>query len=129
MTKEHRTIWESLFPPFVWLKMYQKETFRSDLTAGITTAVMLIPQGMAYALLAGLDPIIGLYASALPLVIYTLLGTSRQLSVGPIAMASLLMAAGIQQIALITPLSESDKLAYAIIITLLVGLTYSLIQW
>lgn len=122
MTKEHRTIWENLFPPFVWLKMYQKETFRSDLTAGITTAVMLIPQGMAYALLAGLDPIIGLYASALPLVIYTLLGTSRQLSVGPIAMASLLMAAGIQQIALITPLSESDKLAYAIIITLLVGL-------
>lgn len=122
MTNEKRTVLELIFPPLVWLKNYQKSTFKSDVTAGITTAVMLIPQGMAYALLAGLDPIIGLYASALPLMIYTLLGTSRQLSLGPVAMASLLMAAGIQQIAGASHLPESEVLSYAIIVTMLTGL-------
>ena len=55
---------------------------------------MLIPQAMAYAMLAGLPPIIGLYASVVPLAIYAMLGTSRQLAVGPVAMVSLLVAQG-----------------------------------
>jgi SulP family sulfate permease len=69
---------------------------RRDLSAGLTTAVMLVPQAMAYALLAGLDPIVGLYASTVPLALYGLLGTSRQLAVGPVAMVSLLVASGLQ---------------------------------
>ena len=121
MTKNNKLFWEQIFPPLAWLKDYKKETFSSDLSAGITTAVMLIPQGMAYALLAGLDPIVGLYASVLPLIIYTLLGSSRQLSVGPVAMASLLMAAGIQQLLAAHSLSEDNKLTIAILMTLLVG--------
>ena len=70
---------------------------RRDVPAGLTTAVMLVPQAMAYALLAGLDPIIGLYASTVPLFVYGLMGTSRQLAVGPVAMVSLLVASGLSE--------------------------------
>lgn len=72
---------------------------KSDAIAGLTTAVMLIPQAMAYAMLAGLPPIIGLYAAAVPLVAYAILGTSRELAVGPVAMDSLLTAATVGIIA------------------------------
>ncbi len=67
-------------------------TLRADAQAGLTTAVMLIPQAMAYAMLAGLPPVVGLYASTVPLVAYMLRGTSKQLAVGPVAMDSLLVA-------------------------------------
>ena len=77
------------------LKNYQKAYLRGDLSAGLTVGVMLIPQGMAYAMIAGLPPIYGLYASTLPLIIYAFLGTSRQLAVGPVAMVSLLTASAI----------------------------------
>jgi SulP family sulfate permease len=73
--------------------------WRADLIAGLTTAVMLIPQGMAYAMLAGLPPVHGLYASTLPLALYALLGRSPSLSVGPVAMDSMLVAAGVGAIA------------------------------
>lgn len=73
--------------------------FRGDLVAGTTVAIMLIPQGMAYAVLAGLPPVYGLYASLVPLLIYSLLGTSRQLAVGPVALVSLLVFAGVGQLA------------------------------
>ena len=69
--------------------------FKNDFIAGITVSVLLIPQGMAYALIAGLPPIYGLYAALTPQMIYTILGTSRQLAVGPVAMDSLLVAAGL----------------------------------
>ncbi len=82
-------------PALDWLPNYQKKWFSGDLSAGLTVGVMLIPQGMAYALLAGLAPIHGLYAVTVPLVLYALLGTSRQLAVGPVAMVSLLTASGI----------------------------------
>lgn len=82
-----------------WIKNYDKTHLRGDVVAGLTVGVMLIPQGMAYAMIAGLPPIYGLYASTLPLIIYALLGTSRQLAVGPVAMVSLLTAAGIGAIA------------------------------
>ncbi|MFK7979908.1 MAG: SulP family inorganic anion transporter [Saprospiraceae bacterium] len=90
---------KQFIPAFDWLANYKKEQFKGDLSAGLTVGVMLIPQGMAYAMIAGLPPIYGLYASTLPLIIYALLGTSRQLAVGPVAMVSLLTAAGIGTLA------------------------------
>lgn len=78
---------------------YDSSDFKGDLNAGITVGIMLIPQGMAYAILAGMPPVYGLYASIVPLLIYALFGTSRQLAVGPVAMVSLLVIAGVGEIA------------------------------
>ncbi|MCB0718722.1 MAG: solute carrier family 26 protein [Bacteroidetes bacterium] len=78
---------------------YDGGVFRKDLLAGVTVGVILIPQGMAYALVAGLPPIYGLYTSLVPLVVYAFLGTSRQLAVGPTALASLLTASAVAPIA------------------------------
>ena len=78
------------------LKVYTKKQFRGDLSAGLTVGVMLIPQGMAYATIAGLPPVYGLYASLIPILVYALFGTSRQLAVGPVAMVSLLTATTIE---------------------------------
>ncbi|MDX1408750.1 MAG: SulP family inorganic anion transporter, partial [Saprospiraceae bacterium] len=88
-----------IFPLLQWLPGYHRSDLKGDLAAGLTVGVMLIPQGMAYAMIAGLPPIYGLYASTVPLVLYALLGTSRQLAVGPVAMVSLLTATGIGAIA------------------------------
>lgn len=77
--------------PLEWLMRYKKADLSADVSAGLTIAVMLVPQGMAYAMLAGLPPVIGLYASVLPLIAYALFGSSRQLAVGPVAMISLLV--------------------------------------
>jgi len=81
------------------LKTYDTTKLKKDMVAGITVAVMLIPQGMAYAMLAGLPPIYGLYAGLLPLFIYPFLGSSHQLSVGPVALVSILVLSGLGQIA------------------------------
>jgi sulfate permease, SulP family len=81
-----------LFPIVGWLKSYTREEFNSDLFAGIITAILLVPQGIAYAILAGLPPQLGLYASILPPVLYALLGTSRTLSVGPASIAAIMIA-------------------------------------
>jgi sulfate permease, SulP family len=98
-------------------------SWREDVSAGITTAVMIVPQGMAYALLAGLPPILGLYASTIPLFIYALFGTSRQLAVGPVALASLLVASGINEIASNSqvPLTDGEYVALAGLITFAAG--------
>ncbi|MEL7122459.1 MAG: solute carrier family 26 protein, partial [Bacteroidota bacterium] len=82
-------------PILEWLPKYNSSLLKGDLSAGLTVGVMLIPQGMAYAMIAGLPPIYGLYASTIPLILYAIFGTSRQLAVGPVAMVSLLTAAGI----------------------------------
>ncbi|MEN9230244.1 MAG: sulfate permease, partial [Thermostichus sp. DG02_5_bins_236] len=82
-----------------WLLHYQRENWPGDVIAGVIVAIMLVPQSMAYALLAGLPPQTGLYASILPLVVYALLGSSRVLAVGPVAMVSLLVAAGLEPLA------------------------------
>jgi SulP family sulfate permease len=105
-------------PIFEWLPNYQKADLRGDMVAGITVAMMLIPQAMSYALLAGLDPIIGLYASILPLVIYAMFGTSRQLGVGPVAMVALLVASGVGAIA--EP-GSARYIELAIVLALMVG--------
>ncbi len=104
------------------LSGYGADSLRSDVIAGLTTAIMLVPQAMAYALLAGLEPIVGLYASVLPLFVYSLLGTSRQLAVGPVAMISLLVASAV------APLAGDDAAAYAGLAALL-ALLAGLLQW
>jgi SulP family sulfate permease len=88
------------------------------LLAGITVAVLLIPQGMAYALIAGLPPIYGLYAALTPQIVYAVLGTSRQLAVGPVAMDSLLVAAGLGALSLVSP---SQYIQLAIALALIMG--------
>ncbi len=107
------------FPILEWLPRYQRSDFKGDLQAGLTVAVMLIPQSMAYALLAGVPPIYGLYASVVPLVVYAILGTTRQLAVGPAAMISLLTATGIGEIARV---GSSDFVQYAVLLAFLVGI-------
>ena len=74
-----------------WAPGYNHQSLTSDALAGLIVAIMLVPQGMAYALLAGLPPQVGLYASIVPLIIYGLLGSSRTLAVGPVAIVSLMV--------------------------------------
>jgi SulP family sulfate permease len=83
------------FPILSWLPEYGIASLKKDIPAGVTVGIMLIPQGMAYAMIAGLPPVFGLYAALIPQLIYAILGTSRQLAVGPVAMDSLLVASGL----------------------------------
>ena len=82
-------------PILQWGAHYNRELLVSDLVAALIVTIMLIPQSLAYAMLAGLPPEVGLYASVAPLVMYTLLGTSRVLAVGPVAVVSLMTAAAV----------------------------------
>lgn len=108
----------SVLPLLGALQGYGRPELRGDVVAGLTVAVMLIPQGMAYAMLAGLPPVVGLYAVTVPLAVYALLGTSRQLAVGPVAMVSLMVAAGVGQLA--RP-GSGEFLAYAVLLATMVG--------
>ncbi|MDQ7825333.1 MAG: sulfate permease [Candidatus Eremiobacteraeota bacterium] len=107
----------SIFPLAGDLGTYDRRDFRGDLAAGITTAVLLIPQAMAYAMIAGLPPRTGLYASLVPLALYALLGTSRQLSVGPVAIISLLVASAPGALRA----DPAEFAAYAALLALLAG--------
>jgi len=112
------TLLKRVLPLLSQLSDYGREKLRGDLSAGLTVGVMLIPQGMAYALIAGLSPIYGLYASLVPLVVYAVFGTSRQLAVGPVAMVSLLVAAAV------APIAEGSPQLYvglAVLLSLMVG--------
>ena len=91
---------------------------RDDIVAGLTIGVMLVPQGMAYAMLAGLPPVAGLYASTLPLLAYALLGSSRHLAVGPVAMISLLVFTACSQFA--QP-GTTEYVGLVLLLTFLVG--------
>jgi SulP family sulfate permease len=105
-------------PAFAWLRQYDRGNLSRDLSAGLTVAVMLVPQGMAYAMLAGLPPVMGLYASTFPLIAYALFGSSRQLAVGPVAMISLLVFAGVSKLA--QPGSE-QYISLVLLLSLMVG--------
>lgn len=101
-----------------WIARSDAGSRRADLLAGLTVAAMLVPQGMAYAALAGMPPVTGLYASTVPLVAYALLGTSGQLAVGPVAIVSLLTASTV------APIAAGDPGAYVVLagmLALLVG--------
>jgi SulP family sulfate permease len=110
---------KSLIPILEWLPNYKKEYLGGDLSAGLTVGIMLIPQGMAYAMIAGLPPVFGLYAALIPQVIYGLFGTSRQLSVGPVAMDSLLVAAGLGALSLS---GIEEYIGMAVFLALFMGL-------
>ncbi len=110
---------KNLLPFVESLQGYSSNTFRRDLIAGLTVGVMLVPQGMAYAYLAGMPPIYGLYGGLIPLIIYALFGSSRQLSIGPVAISALLVLAGISKIAQ----PESPQYIELVILTgLLIGI-------
>jgi len=96
------------FPPLDWGRGYGSATLASDLLAAVIVTIMLIPQSLAYALLAGLPPEAGLYASIVPILIYAVFGTSRVLAVGPVAVVSLMTAATIGQVA------EAGTAGYAV---------------
>lgn len=109
---------KTFIPILNWLPDYKSEYLKDDFIAGVTVAVLLIPQGMAYALIAGLPPIYGLYAALTPQIIYAFLGTSRQLAVGPVAMDSLLVAAGLGALSIV----DSDQyIQTAILLALTIG--------
>lgn len=79
-----------LLPAWQWLHKYNQAKFKSDLLSALIVIAMLVPQGMAYAMLAGLPPIMGLYASILPMIIYAMVGGSPTLSIGPVALISMM---------------------------------------
>jgi SulP family sulfate permease len=105
-------------PALDWLSNYRSQFLVGDITAGIIVTSLLIPQSMAYALLAGLPPQVGLYASILPAILYPLIGTSRVLAVGPVAVDSLMVAAAIANF---SPQSTPEYLALAVTLAFLVG--------
>ncbi|MEJ2162708.1 MAG: SulP family inorganic anion transporter [Robiginitalea sp.] len=109
---------KKFFPILEWMPRYQKKWLSGDLSAGLTVGIMLIPQGMAYAMIAGLPPVFGLYAAMVPQIIYALMGTSRQLAVGPVAMDSLLVASGLGALALS---GIEEYIAMAIFLALFMG--------
>ncbi len=91
------------FPILTWARTYDRDTASADILAAVIVTIMLIPQSLAYALLAGLPAEMGLYASILPLVAYAVFGTSRALAVGPVAVISLMTAAAIGNLGLSDP--------------------------
>ena len=109
---------KNILPIFDWLPKYKLEWLKGDIGAGLTVGIMLIPQGMAYASIAGLPPVYGLYASIVPILIYAILGTSRQLAVGPVAMVSLLTATAIGSF---EGLTTVQYIEYALILAFMVG--------
>lgn len=109
---------KKFLPILDWLPNYKKEYLGGDLSAGLTVGVMLIPQGMAYAMIAGLPPVYGLYAAIFPQLVYAIFGTSRQLAVGAVAMDSLLVAAGISVIA---TAGTENYIALAILLAFMMG--------
>ena len=107
------------FPIFVWAPNYTNSKFVDDTIAALIVAIMLIPQALAYALLAGLPAETGLYASMVGLTVYALFGTSNTLSVAPVAVISLMTAAALAKLSLATP---EETLAAALALTFLSGL-------
>ena len=83
------------FPFLLWWPHVTRGTLRADLLAGLSGALIVLPQGVAFATIAGLPPQYGLYASMAPLILYAIFGTSRALAVGPVAMASVMTAAAV----------------------------------
>ena len=107
-----------IFPFLGWIKGYNAKSFQIDALAGLTVALVLIPQSMAYAQLAGLPAYFGLYAAFLPPMVAALFGSSRQLATGPVAVVSLMSAASLQPLA---SAGSTEFIAYSILLALIVG--------
>ena len=108
-----------IFPIAETLQHYGKKDFLADLNTGLTIGVLLIPQGMAYAMLAGLPVTYGLYAGLIPPVIYALFGSTPHLSVGPVAISSILLLAGVSKLA---EVGSATYISLVITVGLLIGL-------
>jgi len=106
-------------PILQWISKYNMSFLKNDAIAGITVGVVLIPQGIAYAMIAGLPPIYGLYTALVPQLVYAILGTSPRVSVGPVAMDSLLVAAGIASLSVV---GTENVVAIAILLAFTVGI-------
>ncbi|XP_060212619.1 probable sulfate transporter 4.2 isoform X1 [Lycium barbarum] len=124
MARMKRMTWkdwiELFFPCYRWMRTYKvNEYLQPDLMAGITVGIMLVPQSMSYAKLAGLQPIYGLYSGFIPIFVYTIFGSSRQLAIGPVALTSLLVSNVLSSI-----VEPSDELytELAILLALMVGI-------
>ena len=104
------------FPFMLWFKDYNRKKLSADVIAGITVAMVLIPQSMAYAQLAGLPAYFGLYAAFLPPMVASLFGSSRQLATGPVAVVSLMSAASLEPLA---TAGSAQFIAYSIILLIL----------
>ncbi len=109
---------EKIFPFLGWFKDYDFQKFKIDFVAGLTVALVLIPQSMAYAQLAGLPPYFGLYAAFLPPMVAALFGSSRQLQTGPVAIVSLMTSASLEPLA---TAGSQEYIMYAIILAITVG--------
>jgi sulfate permease, SulP family len=109
---------EKIVPAYGWLRNYERNDLSRDISSGLIVAVVLVPQGMAYALLAGLPPVHGLYASTIPAIVYALFGTSRHMPVGPPALMALLTFTGVSAIA--QPRSD-EYVALALLLALVAG--------
>ncbi|WP_438972985.1 SulP family inorganic anion transporter [Polaribacter sp.] len=109
---------KKIIPILEWLPNYKSSLFKGDLIAGITVGIVLIPQGIAYALIAGLPPIYGLYCALVPQILYAIFGSSRQVAIGPVAMDSLIVATGVSTLALA---GSESYISIAILLALLVG--------
>ena len=108
-----------VFPFINWFRNYNLESLRLDVLSGLTVALVLIPQSMAYAQLAGLPAYYGLYASFLPPMTAALFGSSRQLATGPVAVVSLMTSASLAPLATV---GSEGYIAYAVLLALMVGL-------
>ncbi len=109
----------SIFPALKWLKTYHPTHFKADVVAALIVLAMLVPQGMAYAMLAGLPPVMGIYASILPMIIYAFTGSSTTLSIGPVAIISMMVFSALQ------PLFAVGSTAYieaACLLAIMVGI-------
>ncbi|WP_018247335.1 SulP family inorganic anion transporter [Orenia marismortui] len=109
----------NLIPAVKWLKKYDLKDLKGDLSAGIIVAIMLVPQGMAYAMLAGLPPVIGLYSVTLPLMVYALFGSSRQLAVGPVALVSMMIGTTVVNFA---ETGSAEYINIVLLLSLLIGI-------
>ena len=106
------------FPILQTLRSYKRKELPKDILGGFGVGIVLVPQGMAYAMIAGLPPVYGLYASLMPVLVYLLFGTSRSLAIGPVAMDSLLVAAGLGTLAIV---GLENYIALAILLAFMVG--------
>ncbi len=119
LKKIFRELAHRFYPFMGWIgELRNPQTLRADVIAGITVALVIVPQSMAYAQLAGLPPYYGLYASFLPVMVAALFGSSRQLATGPVAIVSLLTASAMEPLAVIDP---QGYLVYALVLALMVG--------
>ncbi|HHJ80949.1 MAG TPA: sodium-independent anion transporter, partial [Candidatus Tenderia electrophaga] len=116
---------KSLLPIMDWLPKYRREQLGGDINAGIIVTIVLIPQAMAYAMLAGLPPEIGLYSCLLPIILYALFGSSRTLAIGPVGLVSLIVGSTIMEMNL---QGQAQALTVAITLACMSGILLLLMR-